>query len=643
MNTAEANTSSAPIETIGRYEVYSEIASGGMASVCFGRQLGHVGFARTVAIKRLHPHVAREPDFVQMFLDEARLATRISNAHVVQTLDVVASGGELLLVMEYVHGEALSKLLTTTAKRGERVDPRIAVMIATNIFEGLHAAHEARTERGVPLEIVHRDVSPQNVLVGVDGVARVFDFGIAKAADRLHTTQDGSLKGKLAYMSPEQLENTDVDRRTDVWAASVVLWEMLAGRRLFVADSQAALVRVVLTREIPSLTTFGLSKKLDAVLQRGLARDPDQRFSTAREMGLALEEALAPAPTRVVGQWVERNATNELRQRAEVLEQVGGDAAARRPSGATKVEVAALIGSSDDENETLAAGGSGSAAIVDEDETTLSKNGQHKRIVPGMMRDETFAMPNAPVVPHPADEADETLARDLLHHPSVKSTLVDPMHGYGSGAASSSPIMMTPSQPMSVRSTVAMSHLPAHQSFTNPRDALTSPSMNRRQKPPVQTFVEETLSRMRSSQAAMTIGIAGAIAAGILLLMLTVMLGRRPPQPPQDSNATQPAATDPPPTPVPMPAITSTFAANTNSVAVLPPPPPPPTTPPDPSLTPAPPPTPTPTPTAVHTNPKPQPQPHPHPPPTNAKTTPSAAAPKKCTPFDFDYPACLKK
>jgi serine/threonine-protein kinase len=314
-----------------------------MASVCFGRQIGAVGFWRVVAIKRLHPHVAREPEFVQMFLDEARLATRIHNAHVVQTLDVVAAGGELLLVMEYVHGEALSKLLTTTARRGERVEPKIAVAIATGILEGLHAAHEARSDRGVPLQIVHRDVSPQNVLVGTDGLARVFDFGIAKAADRLHTTQDGSLKGKLAYMAPEQLENREVDRRADIWAASVVLWEMLAGRRLFVADSQAALSRAVLKREIPPPSSMGLPAKLDPVLARGLARDPNTRFATAREMALALEDALPPAPARMVGSWVERNASEELDARARMLEEVSGRAAEERPSGATQVEVAALI------------------------------------------------------------------------------------------------------------------------------------------------------------------------------------------------------------------------------------------------------------------------------------------------------------
>jgi serine/threonine protein kinase len=329
---------------VGRYEIYAEIASGGMATVHFGRQLGHVGFARAVAIKRLHPHIARDPSFVSMFLDEARLATRIRHPNVVPTLDVVAAGGELILVMEYIHGESLARLLGTMAARKERVDPRVAVSIGVGMLEGLHAAHEAKNERGVPLEIVHRDVSPQNVLVGVDGVARVFDFGIAKAVDRLHTTQDGSLKGKIAYMSPEQLDNEPVDRRTDVWAASVVLWEALAGRRLFVADSQAALIRVIMTKDVPPPSSMGSPPELDAVLARGLEKDPDERYATAREMAAALEDAFAGAAARGVARWVEEVAKSSLESRVRLLDAIDRGAADDRPSGSTRVEVDAFLG-----------------------------------------------------------------------------------------------------------------------------------------------------------------------------------------------------------------------------------------------------------------------------------------------------------
>src|SRR5688572_13695305 len=164
-----------------------------MATVHFGRLVGPVGFSRTVAIKRLHERLARDPDFVAMFLDEARLAARIRHPNVVPTFDVVAMEQELFLVMEYVQGDSLSRLMKVVRARNESVDPAFAVTIMTGVLHGLHAAHEATNERGEPLGIVHRDVSPQNVLVGVDGVPRVLDFGVAKAAGRAQTTKDGQL------------------------------------------------------------------------------------------------------------------------------------------------------------------------------------------------------------------------------------------------------------------------------------------------------------------------------------------------------------------------------------------------------------------------------------------------------------------
>ena len=176
--------------SVGRYVVFDEIAAGGMASVHLGRLMGEVGFSRTVAIKRLHPHLARDAEFAAMFLDEARIAARIRHPNVVAVLDVVHDGSELLLVMDYVQGESLSRL--ARAMRPGGIPPRIAVTVVTGVLHGLHAAHEATTERGEALDIVHRDVSPQNVLVGIDGVARVFDFGVAKAKSRAQTTQDGT-------------------------------------------------------------------------------------------------------------------------------------------------------------------------------------------------------------------------------------------------------------------------------------------------------------------------------------------------------------------------------------------------------------------------------------------------------------------
>src|SRR5580658_8361717 len=193
---------SAPSSTgivIGRYVLYDEIASGGMASVHIGRLLGPAGFSRTVAIKRLHAHYAKDPAFVAMFLDEARLAARVRHPNVVSTLDVETKNAEIFLVMDYIQGESLSKLLRAAREAGAPVPGAVASAILGGVLYGLDAAHDATDEGGRPLRIVHRDVSPQNVLVGVDGISRVVDFGVARAASKLSTTQSGQLKGKLAY------------------------------------------------------------------------------------------------------------------------------------------------------------------------------------------------------------------------------------------------------------------------------------------------------------------------------------------------------------------------------------------------------------------------------------------------------------
>jgi len=280
---------------IGRYILFEEMASGGMATVHFGKLSGPVGFSRTVAIKRLHPHLAKDPEFVAMFLDEARLAARVRHPNVVPTLDVVALAGEVFIVMEYVLGESLSRLGRAQRTRGTPMPVPFALAIMTGALHGLHAAHEARNDRGDPLGIVHRDVSPQNVLVGTDGVPRVLDFGVAKAAGRLQDTRDGAIKGKVTYMSPEQITGAEVTRRTDVYAASVVLWELLTGKRLWQAENDAAVVAKILEHvvdpkiEPPSRSNPHVTPELDALVMRGLSGAPDARFATAREMAQELE------------------------------------------------------------------------------------------------------------------------------------------------------------------------------------------------------------------------------------------------------------------------------------------------------------------------------------------------------------------
>lgn len=323
------------VPAVGRYALHDEIAAGGMATVHLGRLRGPVGFARTVAIKRLHPNVARDPEFVAMFLDEARLAARIRHPNVVPTIDVVQEGDELFLVMEYIAGESLARLNRPTRGEGRAVPVAIALAIVADVLHGLHDAHEARDESGVPLDIVHRDVSPHNVLVGIDGVSRVLDFGIAKAASRITTTREGQLKGKIAYMAPEQLTQRPVDRRTDVFAASIVLWEALTGERLFYDDDVGGMMARVLHGRIPKPSEKGaeVPAALDAIVMRGLARDADERYPTAKAMATALEE-LGPARAQQVGAWVESLAADALSQRAARLAAIERDGGATEPHSA---------------------------------------------------------------------------------------------------------------------------------------------------------------------------------------------------------------------------------------------------------------------------------------------------------------------
>jgi serine/threonine-protein kinase len=319
--------------SLGRYALYGEIAAGGMATVHLARLLGPVGFARTVAIKRLHPHLAKDPDFVAMFLEEARLAARVRHPNVVATLDVVSDDGELFLVMEYVAGESLSRLVRKARERGERVPPRFAVGIVSGALEGLHSAHDAKSEKGQPLGLVHRDVSPQNVHVGTDGVPRLLDFGIAKATNRVQETRTDQIKGKVAYMSPEQLAKGAIDRRVDVYSASVVLWETLTGQRLFKADDVPSLVYAIVNEQImpPSSVVPDLPPGLDAVVMKGLERDVENRWSSAREMAAALEAALAPAAAREIGEWVYEVAGDALDWRQELVHRIESETSSSIP------------------------------------------------------------------------------------------------------------------------------------------------------------------------------------------------------------------------------------------------------------------------------------------------------------------------
>jgi hypothetical protein len=307
--TAAMRAAISPGTRFGRYEVIAEIASGGMATVYLGRALGAAGFQRLVAIKCLHPHVAKDDEFVGMFMDEARLAARIRHPNVVPTLDLENGDDGLFLVMEFVEGEGLLGLLRAVFKDRKRVPPPIALRVALDALAGLHAAHELTGQSGEPLRLVHRDVSPHNILVGTDGIARITDFGIARAEERLCVTRDGQIKGKIAYMAPEQTSGNPVDRRADLWSLGVVLWECLAGRRLFFGQNDGEVLRNLLVHPIPRLKEHvpEIPEALDAVVHKMLSRDPDERFASAASAAEALEEAggsVGIASARAVGGFV---------------------------------------------------------------------------------------------------------------------------------------------------------------------------------------------------------------------------------------------------------------------------------------------------------------------------------------------------
>lgn len=328
--------------------MFSALGAGGMATVHFGRLSGPAGFTRTVAIKRLHENFARDPDFVAMMLDEAVVSARVRHQNVVATLDVVAHDGELLIVTEYIEGESLSQLLKGHGKRQDPIPLPIAIAVAIGMLRGLQAAHEATGADGTPLAMVHRDVSPHNILVGTDGVPRLLDFGIAKARGRIQTTRDGQVKGKVAYMPPEQLTGKVVDARADVYAAAVVLWEMIVGERLFSGDDDEGTAAKVLSGPVakPSERRPGVPEALDTIVLRGLTRDRERRFTTARELADALEGALPQATPAEVGAWVKSAAAESLARRANKLAEMerggarGRDAFSTTPdAGATRSAV----------------------------------------------------------------------------------------------------------------------------------------------------------------------------------------------------------------------------------------------------------------------------------------------------------------
>lgn len=304
----------ANLPRLGEYEILAELAKGGMGRVYLARRRGQAGFERLFAVKVLHEDMMDEPEALMMLLDEANIACRLHHPNVVPIIDIGEHDEGYYLVMEYVEGCTLQQLLRRS--KNERT-PRLIVPMIIDALRGLHAAHDLTDSEGGPSNLVHRDFSPHNLMIGIGGNCRVTDFGIAKVAARLSITRGGFNKGKLAYMSPEQLSAAvDIDRRADVWAAGVVLWSALTGEHPFRADSEAATTNRILRRDVPLPSTVGFKPHdcFDIVCEKALKRDREQRYATAMDMAddihqIAVKNDMLGSPSEVAA-WV-KNAFNE--------------------------------------------------------------------------------------------------------------------------------------------------------------------------------------------------------------------------------------------------------------------------------------------------------------------------------------------
>ena len=277
---------------LGRYEIVKHLAQGGMADVLLARASGIEGFERHVVIKRIRAEVAGDARYVAMFLDEARLAASLHHHNIVGVNDIGEEHGEYFFAMEYLHGEDARRLLSAVNKRGEHIPIEHVITIVTAAAAGLHHAHEQRGPDRKPLGIVHRDVSPANIMIGYDGSVKVADFGIAKAEQRSTETRTGTLKGKIAYMSPEQCAGEDVDRRSDVFSLGIVLYELVTTRRLFKGDNDFLTMTAIVHGQIPPPSTYrpDLPRTLEAIILKALARHRDDRYATADDLRIALEQ-----------------------------------------------------------------------------------------------------------------------------------------------------------------------------------------------------------------------------------------------------------------------------------------------------------------------------------------------------------------
>jgi serine/threonine-protein kinase len=294
---AEVKIEGTPTTAFGKYQLFASLGRGGMADVFLSVARGQMGFNKLAVVKRLRQALAEEPAFRNMFLDEARLAARLNHPNIVHTYEVGEQNGVYFIAMEYLEGQSLNKVLKEALRRKEHIEHEICARIIIDALAGLGHAHELRDYDGRPLSIIHRDVSPHNIFVTYDGHSKLVDFGIAKAALSSTETEVGVLKGKVAYMSPEQAMGGRIDARSDLFAMGIVLWELLARQRLMTGESAANTLHKLMNEPIPRVSQVAqIDPNLDMIVAKALEKDPNLRFQSATEMRDALEQWLAMQP-----------------------------------------------------------------------------------------------------------------------------------------------------------------------------------------------------------------------------------------------------------------------------------------------------------------------------------------------------------
>jgi eukaryotic-like serine/threonine-protein kinase len=324
---------------LGDYLVVGEIGAGGVASVLLASKHGANDVRSWTAIKRIHPHLAENDQGIRCFLDEARVVSHVSHENLAQLFDLGEDGGTFWVATEYVHGEPLREAMLAAERGAPRMGFALASRVVADACEGLHAAHEMRGKSGLPMEVVHRDATPRNLFVTYEGTTKVVDLGLNKVFRQLSGPHNGARRGKIAYMAPEQVRGSPVDRRTDIFSLGVILWELTTGRRLFYADSDLGTLEKVLACRVlpPSTLVEGYPPDLEAIVLKALAKGLDERFQTAREFSQALHRFIegrgAPVGRGEVATYVRSIFADRIRKREGFLRRAA-DLVARALSNA---------------------------------------------------------------------------------------------------------------------------------------------------------------------------------------------------------------------------------------------------------------------------------------------------------------------